>query len=162
METGNSRTRTRRLKQPFRTTDPGRKEEKMFRTDISITRLLAMDCGHDKELVESLWWDWFCPEGQLFRRGLRLIARLREIADSPLFDKHRYRTFFKNVCMGTGATSDHFCIVPMEEGSALPWFDICPPRGRGKDCAFFAGAGDGGNPSFHSIGMSCDSPSWNR
>jgi hypothetical protein len=97
---------------------------------MSIEEVLAKDWERDDALVLGLWWDWFCPRRQLPGRGKRLLRRLREIADSPRFDKRRYRTFFKNVCPGTDYTIDHFYIVPISDEPDLAWFLVRPPRRR--------------------------------
>lgn len=106
---------------------------------LSIDDLMSMDWAHDEPLVRSLWWDWFCPEDQLFRRGKRLLACLRGIADSPLFDKRRCRTFFKNIGLPEKGGRDHFYIEPMEETPGLPWFCVAPPNPRETQARLFAG-----------------------
>lgn len=60
--------------------------------------------------VEDLWFDWFCPDRELFHRGVSLLKRLASIAESKRFDSKDCYVIFKNNWACNGAMWDDFRI----------------------------------------------------
>lgn len=60
--------------------------------------------------VKSLWYDWFCSEHELFRRGVSLLKRLASIAESKRFDGKECYVIFKNNWAFNGQMWDDFRI----------------------------------------------------
>ena len=71
------------------------------------------DCG--------VWYDWFCKDYSLIRRGNGLVSKLRSIAKSDKFDNDKCYVFFKNNCTGGGRLYDSFSICDIETGDVLFW-----------------------------------------
>lgn len=67
-----------------------------------------------REDIKNLWYDWFCSEDQLVRRGLTLLKRLSRIATSKKFSSEKCYVFFKNNCSISGGLYDDFRIVDDE------------------------------------------------
>jgi hypothetical protein len=92
---------------------------------LSITELLAnpnvggydekgnFDCG--------IWYDWFCKEQSLIRRGQSMLTKLKSISKSNKFDNDKCYVFFKNNCPMSGPLYDSFSICDIETGDVLFW-----------------------------------------
>jgi len=81
-----------------------------------------------EQYVNSFWYDWFCPSGQLYRRGLRLLRALKTIQHSPRFKPSEVYVWFKNNSPMTGSTYDDIRISSVETGFNL--FVIQIPSNR--------------------------------
>jgi hypothetical protein len=91
----------------------------------SITELLAnpnvggydekgnFDCG--------IWYDWFCKDASLIRRGASLLKKVQAISKSNKFDNDKCYVFFKNNCPMNGPLYDSFSICDIETGDVLYW-----------------------------------------
>lgn len=71
------------------------------------------DCG--------IWYDWFCKEQALNRRGNALLKKVQSIAKSNKFDNDKCYVFFKNNCPMSGPLYDSFSICDIETGDVLFW-----------------------------------------
>lgn len=120
--------------------------------ELTITQLLAEYWIHDGDLLKSLWFDWFCPDDQLARRGRNLMMRVRELAGSPLFDADCYRVFFKNLNEPEPFGEDQIHIVPMDESSSLPSFVVSPPSVDGGMASYWIPSPDGKGGPVYGIG----------
>lgn len=67
-----------------------------------------------EQKLHDLWYDWFCPDSQLTRRGISLLKRLYVISKSKRFNPETCYVFFKNNCPVSGPTYDDFRIVDDE------------------------------------------------
>ena len=61
----------------------------------TISTILANINNYD---VMSLWYDWFCKDTSLKRKGEALLKKLKLIASSNKFDNDKCYVFFKNNC----------------------------------------------------------------
>lgn len=92
---------------------------------VSIAQLVAMA---DSEIdIKALWYDWFCKDTSLENKGLKLLKKLRMIANSKKFDATKCYVFFKNNCPMVGSLYDDFRICDMETGDVL--FCVVPSSG---------------------------------
>jgi hypothetical protein len=76
--------------------------------------------------VENLWYDWFCKDESLVRRGRTLIKRMCSIATSQRFPQTAH-VFFKNNCPVHGRLYDSFSITDGPGGNVLFW--VAPKLG---------------------------------
>ena len=99
----------------------------------TITQVLSENTN-----VLSLWYDWFCKSHLLYGKGVRLLEKLREIADSKKFDNDSTYVFFKNNCPLSGSLYDDFRICDIKTGEVL--YTIIPSSGykssKGKAVVF--------------------------
>lgn len=81
--------------------------------------------------VMSLWYDWFCRETSLKRKGEALLKKLKAIASSNKFDNDKCYVFFKNNCPCVGNLYDDFRICDKETGDVL--YCVIPKSGHKCD-----------------------------
>lgn len=90
----------------------------------TISTILANIDNYD---VMSLWYDWFCRETSLKRKGEALLKKLKVIASSNKFDNDKCYVFFKNNCPCVGNLFDDFRICDKESGEVL--YCVIPKSG---------------------------------
>lgn len=95
--------------------------------DKTITELLNQDCVD----IEDLWWDWFCKDTSLERKGKSLFSKLKAIAKSNKFDNDKCYVFFQNCCPCFGRLYDQFKICDLETGDVL--YCVTPKSGHYAD-----------------------------
>lgn len=92
---------------------------------LSITELLANPTvgGYDEagDFDCGIWYDWFCKEQSLIRRGQSMLTKLKSISKSNKFDNDKCYVFFKNNCPMSGPLYDSFSICDIETGDVLFW-----------------------------------------
>ena len=81
----------------------------------------------DNYNVMNLWYDWFCKESSLERKGVALLKKLKGIASSNKFDNDKCYVFFKNNCPCVGSLYDDFRICDKETGDVL--YTVIPKSG---------------------------------
>lgn len=81
----------------------------------------------DNFIPSELWFDWFCREEQLPKKGERLLNKLTEIADSDKFDNDSTYVFFKNNCPLDGSLYDDFRICDVKTGEVI--YTVIPSSG---------------------------------
>lgn len=81
--------------------------------------------------VMDLWYDWFCRETSLKRKGEALLKKLKLIASSNKFDNDKCYVFFKNNCPCYGNLYDDFRICDKETGDVL--YCVIPKSGFKRD-----------------------------
>ena len=81
--------------------------------------------------VMSLWYDWFCKDSSLKRKGEALLKKLKVIASSSKFDNDKCYVFFKNNCPCYGNLYDDFRICDKETGDVL--YCVIPKSGFKRD-----------------------------
>ena len=91
--------------------------------NLSITTLLNSESVD----IMDLWYDWFCRDTYLPKKGERLFEKLIEISNSKKFDSDRCYVFFKNNCPCDGRLYDDFRICDRETGKVL--YTITPSCG---------------------------------
>lgn len=80
------------------------------------------------EHIDSLWYDWFCSDKALAKKGDALLAKLKQIMLSPRFDITKTYVFFKNNCPLNGSLYDEFRICDMKTGDVI--YTITPKNGH--------------------------------
>ena len=94
---------------------------------MSITELLKQENVD----VMSLWYDWFCKDSSLQRKGESLLKKLKFIANSNKFDNDKCYVFFKNNCPCFGSLYDDFRICDIESGDVI--YCVIPKSGYTSD-----------------------------
>ena len=94
----------------------------------TISTILANIDSYD---VMDLWYDWFCRETSLKRKGEALLKKLKLIASSNKFDNDKCYVFFKNNCPCYGNLYDDFRICDKETGDVL--YCVIPKSGFKRD-----------------------------
>lgn len=94
----------------------------------TISTILADIDNYD---VMSLWYDWFCRETSLKRKGEALLKKLKLIASSNKFDNDKCYVFFKNNRPCHGNLYDDFRICDKETGDVL--YCVVPKSGFKRD-----------------------------
>lgn len=92
--------------------------------ELSITELLKQE----QVDVMSLWYDWFCKDSSLQRKGESLLKKLKMIEESNKFDNDKCYVFFKNNCPCFGSLYDDFRICDIESGDVI--FTVIPKCGH--------------------------------
>ena len=90
----------------------------------TISTILANIDNYD---VMDLWYDWFCRDTSLKRKGEALLKKLKVIASSNKFDNDKCYVFFKNNCPCYGNLYDDFRICDKETGDVL--YCVIPKSG---------------------------------
>ena len=90
----------------------------------TISTILA---NYDNYDVMDLWYDWFCKDSSLKRKGKDLLHKLKMIALSKKFDNDKCYVFFKNNCPLVGNLFDDFRICDKETGRVL--YCVVPKSG---------------------------------
>lgn len=94
----------------------------------TISTILA---NYDNYNVMDLWYDWFCKDSSLNRKGKDLLKKLKMIASSKKFDNDKCYVFFKNNCPLYGSLYDDFRICDKETGDVL--YCVVPKSGHKRD-----------------------------
>lgn len=94
----------------------------------TISTILANIDTYD---VMDLWYDWFCRDTSLKRKGEALLKKLKAIASSDKFDNDKCYVFFKNNCPCYGNLYDDFRICDKETGDVL--YCVVPKSGFKRD-----------------------------
>ncbi|MCK9371191.1 hypothetical protein M0R04_14865 [Candidatus Dojkabacteria bacterium] len=79
----------------------------------------------------GVWYDWFCCDSALVRRGKSLVSKLKSIQHSKRFDPENTYVFFKNNCPMDGSLYDDFRICDIKTGDVI--FTIVPKSGHTSD-----------------------------
>ena len=95
--------------------------------NIRISTLL----NNNNVNVMDLWYDWFCKDSSLKKKGESLLKKLRMISSSKKFDNDYCYVFFKNNCPLAGHLYDDFRICDMETGEVI--YTVCPKSGHISD-----------------------------
>jgi len=69
--------------------------------------------------VSSPWYDWFCEDWTLQRRGVKLFAKAAQLVTSPKFKAERCYIFFKNNCPMVGPLYDDFRVCDLDADGAV-------------------------------------------
>jgi hypothetical protein len=80
-----------------------------------------------RDEIESMWYDWFCKETSLNRKGRFLLQRLQGLVPSPRFNAETSYVFFKNNLPLYGKMYDSFSICKIGSGDVLYW--VAPALG---------------------------------
>jgi len=94
----------------------------------TISTILA---NIDNYNVVDLWYDWFCRDSSLERKGKALLKKLKMIASSKKFNNDKCYVFFKNNCPCVGNLFDDFRICDKETGDVL--YCVVPKSGYKRD-----------------------------
>lgn len=94
----------------------------------TISTILANIDSYD---VMDLWYDWFCRDTSLKRKGEALLKKLKAIASSDKFDNDKCYVFFKNNCPCVGNLYDDFRICDKETGDVI--YCVVPKSGFKRD-----------------------------
>lgn len=94
-------------------------------TNDTISTILANIDTYD---VMYLWYDWFCKNSSLARKGKTLLKKLKMIAPSKKFDNDKCYVFFKNNCPCSGRLYDDFRICDKETGDVI--YCVIPKSGH--------------------------------
>lgn len=94
---------------------------------MNITTLLNQESPD----IQDLWYDWFCKDSSLQRKGEALLKKLRAISKSSKFDNDKCYTFFKNNCPIRGSLYDDFRICDIETGDVI--YTVVPRSGHSID-----------------------------
>jgi hypothetical protein len=94
----------------------------------TISTILANIDTYD---VMDLWYDWFCKDSSLKRKGEALLKKLKLIASSNKFDNDKCYVFFKNNWPCVGNLYDDFRICDKETGDVL--YCVIPKSGHKCD-----------------------------
>ena len=104
----------------------------MSRSELSIAKVVELRKNHEltDEMVRDFWYDWFCKDSSLVRKGNTLLQRLSKIVkvNNGKFDPEKTYTFFKNNCPCCGSLYDDFRICDMETGEVI--WTIIPSSGH--------------------------------
>ena len=97
---------------------------------ITISNLLTLE--FNEEVVNDLWFDWFCADTSLYNRGKKLLSKVKAVSKSKLIDTDKTYVFFKNNCplYGDEKLYDDFRICDIETGTVL--FTFVPRNPFGK------------------------------
>lgn len=90
--------------------------------DVSINEII-----NGEYEINELWYDWFCHERYLQRKGENLIKKFMDIIYSKKFDNDKCYIFFKNNCPLDGSLYDDFRICDKETGNVL--YTVIPSSG---------------------------------
>lgn len=105
------------------------------RTSIfeTVTRRVTTDAQ-----AADMFYDWFCKDSSLPKKGQRLLAKLRVITPSPRFDSRKTYAFFKNNCPMDGSLYDDFRICDIDTGDVV--YCVVPSEGyratKGQSCVW--------------------------
>ena len=78
--------------------------------------------------INELWYDWFCHERYLQKKGEKLVEKFLSIVDSKKFDNDKCYIFLKNNCPCVGKLYDDFRICDIETGNVL--YTVTPSWGH--------------------------------
>lgn len=95
--------------------------------NLSIAELLKQE----KVDIMDLWYDWFCKDTSLQKKGEALFKKLKAISNSTKFDNSKSYVFFKNNCPVFGRLYDDFRICDIETGDVI--FTVVPKSGYYAD-----------------------------
>lgn len=104
----------------------------MERNELTINEVNAIK-NPTKQFVHIFWYDWFCKNSSLDRKGRTLLSKLRMISkNTTKFDKNKCYVFFKNncPCYGDKKLYDDFKICDIESGNVI--YIIIPRDPYGK------------------------------
>lgn len=96
-------------------------------SELSISALLSSDNVN----VMNLWFDWFCKDSSLQKKGEALLKKLSMISSSKKFDNSKCYVLFKNNCPFSGSLYDDFRICDIETGDVI--YTVCPKSGHKED-----------------------------
>lgn len=77
--------------------------------------------------INELWYDWFCHERYLQKKGEKLVDKFLSIVNSKKFDNNKCYIFLKNNCPCAGKLYDDFRICDIETGNVL--YTVIPSSG---------------------------------
>ena len=113
--------------------------ESQDRENLTIRELSILwnkfedDYTSSKELINFLWYDWFCEDSQLFEKGKDIMNNvISEINNEKLLD-NTY-VFFKNNL--SQRNYDSFSICDINSGDVLYWIGIKDPSST-KFCSIY-------------------------
>ncbi len=103
--------------------------------ELNIKVLLGMrkDKTLTTEVIEDLWYDWFCKRESILNKGKSLLSKLQQVvkANNNKFDPEKTYTFFKNNCPMRGSLYDDFRICDIETGKVL--YTVTPKTGHNSN-----------------------------
>ena len=87
----------------------------------------------DKDIIKVAWYDWFCNESSLERKGEALFKKLSMIVESKKLnlDLDNCYVWFKNNCPGFGDLYDDFRIADISTNETIVC--ITPRSGHTSD-----------------------------
>jgi hypothetical protein len=74
------------------------------------------------------FYDWFCKDSSLERKGKRLMKMVNTWVDKRVTDTDKVYVFFKNNCTGGGKLYDDFRICDLETGDVI--YTVIPKCGH--------------------------------
>ena len=96
-------------------------------SNINIATLI----NQDNPNIMDLWYDWFCKDSSLIKKGEDLLKKLKMISGSTKFNNEKTYVFFKNNCPLNGCLYDDFRICDMESGDVI--YTVIPKSGHKSD-----------------------------
>ena len=87
----------------------------------------AKDSFERKQIVEGLWYDWFCRGSSLYNKGEKLLSRFSKIRKSSKIDHDNMYLWFKNNCPVNGRLYDDFRLSDTTTGNVV--YTIIPSVG---------------------------------
>jgi hypothetical protein len=103
----------------------------MVKNEINITKFLTLSL--EEQVGNGInefgqWYDWFCTDKGLVKRGEALVSKLKSIQNSKRFDPNTTYVFFKNNCPLNGDLYDDFRICDIATGNVI--FTVVPKSGH--------------------------------
>lgn len=107
-------------------------------TKFTIGNLKAVGIPSD-ETIRGMFYDWFCSDSSLARRGRTCIARLASLVKSAPDKFNDEDTIdIKNNCPCSGPTYD--CIRVWDKGEKFKYAFV--PKENGGGCSYLIDGGD--------------------
>ena len=98
--------------------------------ELTINDTIAL-FDNGELVIKGLWYDWFCRDSALEKKGVALIKKLKAISKSNKFDNDKTYVFFKNNCPCVGRLYDDFRICDIESGDVI--YTVIPKSGFKSD-----------------------------
>lgn len=98
---------------------------------VTLAEFINLDPTEQNEA----WYDWFCRDSELLKRGAKLTAKLTTLQHTSLF-RDTNSVMYKNNCPIVGALYDDMRIYNIDSGKTL--YVIAPYSPRTKTATVYS------------------------
>lgn len=97
-------------------------------SDLNINTYLSNGGASDEDC--NNFWDWFCRDSTLEKRGLALDKKVKRLVDLGILDGETMSVSYKNNCPIDGRTYDSILVKDLTNDKDLFW--IVPSSGHNR------------------------------